>query len=135
MTDTLSSTARSARMRLIKSKDTKPELILRKLLRDAGFPGYRLHRADLPGKPDIAFISKKMAIFVNGCFWHQHGCGKYKMPKSRMDYWLFKLANNVERDNKNIENLKANGWSVLTVWECELKDVGELCKKIQSFMK
>jgi len=134
MADTLSPPARSARMRHIKSKDTKPELILRALLREAGFPGYRLHRPDLPGKPDIAFIGRKKAIFVHGCFWHQHGCGKYKMPESRKDYWLPKLRNNVERDRKHKEELQAIGWSVLTVWECEFKDVAGLSKEVQSFM-
>ena len=134
MTDTLSPPARSARMRLIKSKDTKLELILRALLRESGFPGYRLHRPDLPGKPDVAFIGREKAIFVHGCFWHQHGCGKYKMPKSRNDYWRPKLRNNVKRDRKHIEELQAIGWSVLTVWECEFKDVAGLLKQVQRFM-
>ncbi|MEW8026076.1 MAG: very short patch repair endonuclease [Candidatus Thiodiazotropha endolucinida] len=134
MTDTLSPSERSDRMRLIKSKNTKPEIILRKLLRKSGYSGYRLHRSDLPGKPDIAFIGKKKAIFVHGCFWHQHGCGKYKIPKSRNDYWLPKLRHNVERDIINTEELKAMGWSVLTVWECEFKDAIELSNKIQIFM-
>ena len=134
MTDTLSPAERSDRMRLIKSKDTKPEVLLRKLLREAGYLGYRLHRSDLPGKPDIAFIGKKKAIFVHGCFWHQHDCGMYKMPKSRNEYWLPKLRRNVERDKKNIEQLRARDWSVLTVWECEFKDTAKLLTKIQSFM-
>lgn len=134
MTDTLSPAERSDRMRLIKSKDTKPEVLLRKLLRDAGYLGYRLHRSDLPGKPDIAFIGKKKAIFVHGCFWHQHDCGMYKMPKSRNEYWLPKLRRNVERDKENIEQLRARDWSVLTVWECEFKDTAKLLTKIQSFM-
>jgi DNA mismatch endonuclease, patch repair protein len=118
----------------IRSKNTQPELILRKLLREIGFTGYRLHRVDLPGKPDIAFISKKKAIFVHGCFWHQHGCGKYKMPKNRNKYWLPKLIKNIERDKENIEILRTAGWSVLTVWECELKDVIEVTNKILRFL-
>lgn len=134
MADKLSPTARSARMRLIKSKNTKPELVIRKLLRAAGFPGYRLHRTDLPGKPDIAFIGRKKAIFVHGCFWHQHGCGKYKMPVSRKDYWLPKLKKNVERDRENIDKLQKEGWSVLVIWECELKDIYEVSKKILKFL-
>jgi DNA mismatch endonuclease, patch repair protein len=134
MTDTLSPSERSDRMRLIKSKDTKLEIVLRKLLRKSGFPGYRLHRADLPGKPDVAFIDRKRAIFVHGCFWHQHGCGNYNMPKSRNDYWLPKLRQNIERDTRNIEKLKEMGWSVLTVWECELKDTITLSANIQKFM-
>jgi len=134
MTDTLSPSERSDRMRLIKSKDTKPEIVLRKLLLTSGFPGYRLHRADLPGKPDIAYIGRKKAIFVHGCFWHQHGCGNYKMPKSRNEYWLPKLRQNIERDKSNIEELKEMGWSVLTVWECEFKDAIELSDNIKKFM-
>lgn len=134
MTDTLSPSERSDRMRLIKSKDTKLEIVLRKLLREAGYTGYRLHRSELPGKPDIAFIGKKKVIFVHGCFWHQHGCGKYKMPISRNDYWLPKLRRNIERDENNIEKLSSMGWSVLTVWECEFKDASELSKKLQRFM-
>lgn len=134
MTDILSPSARSERMGRIRSKNTQPELILRKILREIGFAGYRLHRVDLPGKPDIAFISKKKAIFVHGCFWHQHGCGKYKMPKSRNNYWLPKLIKNIERDKENIEKLRTAGWSVLTVWECELKDVFEVSNKILRFL-
>lgn len=134
MTDTLSPSARSERMGRIRSKNTQPELILRKLLRKIGFAGYRLHRVDLPGKPDIAFIGKKKAIFVHGCFWHQHGCGKYKMPKSRNNYWLTKLAKNIERDKENIEKLQTAGWSVLTIWECEIKDVIEVTNKILRFL-
>ncbi|NTV67446.1 MAG: DNA mismatch endonuclease Vsr [Chlorobaculum sp.] len=134
MTDTLSPSARSERMGRIRSKNTQPELILRKILREIGFAAYRLHRVDLPGKPDIAFISKKKAIFVHGCFWHQHGCGKYKMPKSRNNYWLPKLIKNIERDKENIEKLRTAGWSVLTVWECELKDVFEVSNKILRFL-
>jgi DNA mismatch endonuclease (patch repair protein) len=134
MTDTLSPSARSERMGRIRSKNTQPELILRKLLRKIGFTGYRLHRVDLPGKPDIAFIGKKKAIFVHGCFWHQHGCGKYKMPKSRNNYWLPKLIKNIERDKENIEKLRRAGWSVLTIWECELKDVIEVSNKILRFL-
>jgi DNA mismatch endonuclease (patch repair protein) len=134
MTDTLSPSERSERMGLIRSKDTQPELFLRKLLRNIGFSGYRLHRTDLPGKPDIAFIGRKKAIYVHGCFWHQHKCGKYKMPKSRNDYWLPKLRRNIERDKDNIEKLQALGWSVLTVWECELKDVDEVSNKVLRFL-
>lgn len=134
MTDTLSPSERSERMGLIRSKDTQPELVLRKLLRNIGFSGYRLHRTDLPGKPDIAFIGRKKAIYVHGCFWHQHKCGKYKMPKSRNDYWLPKLRRNIERDKDNIEKLQALGWSVLTVWECELKDVDEVSNKVLRFL-
>lgn len=121
-------------MRLIKSENTKPELVVRRLLREAGFPGYRIHRPGLPGKPDIAFIGKRKAIFVHGCFWHQHDCKKYKMPKSRKDYWLPKLRQNVERDKKNTEELKAMGWSVLVLWGCEFNDEAGLSKKIRMFM-
>ena len=134
MIDTLSPKARSVRMRLIKSRNTKPELTVRKLLRSIGFPGYRLHRADLPGKPDIVFIGKKKAIFVHGCFWHLHGCGQYKLPKSREDYWMPKLRSNLARDNENIMKLQRDGWSVLNIWECEIQDIDIICQKIKDFL-
>jgi len=134
MTDTLSPSARSARMRLIKSKNTQPELVLRKLIREMGYPGYRLHRSDLPGKPDIAYIGRKKAILIHGCFWHQHDCGKYKMPKSHKNYWLPKLKKNAERDKINMKKLKTSSWSVLIIWECEIKNPEKTAKKLRKFL-
>lgn len=122
-------------MRKIRSKDTKPELIVRRLFREAGYPGYRIHRKDLPGKPDLAYIGRKMAVFVHGCFWHGHDCriGSRK-PKTNQDYWIPKIQRNKQRDEVNTAALKADGWRVLTVWECELKDLELLRKRIYEFL-
>ncbi|WP_437871010.1 very short patch repair endonuclease [Methylorubrum extorquens] len=117
------------------SKDTKPEILVRQLLRLLGY-GYRLHRSDLPGKPDIAFIGRRKAVFVHGCFWHQHdGCKRASKPKSRMDYWRPKLERNKARDAANKEALEAQGWSVLTVWECEIKQPATLATKLRAFLE
>lgn len=135
MTDTLSPTERSARMRLVKSQDTRPEVIVRKICCDLGHRGYRLHRKDLPGKPDIAFVGRKVAVFVHGCFWHGHDCsGHVRLPKSKQDYWLPKIERNRARDAENLAVLTGNGWRVLIVWECETKMVDELTKKLAAFL-
>ncbi|MBE0435142.1 MAG: DNA mismatch endonuclease Vsr [Methylomicrobium sp.] len=135
MADTLSKQERSERMRLVKSKNTRPELIVRKLCRELGHKGYRLHRKDLPGKPDIVFVGRKMAIFVHGCFWHGHAChGKVRHPKSNQDYWLPKIEKNKERDESNIEILESLGWRVLVVWECKTKSSDELKEKLEAFL-
>lgn len=123
-------------MRANKGKDTKPEMIVRRLAHGMGYR-YRLHRKGLPGKPDLVFESRRKVIFVHGCFWHHHpdpGCKIARLPKSRLDFWLPKLdANRVrdDRDEKALENL---GWRVLTVWECELKDEERACDVIRSFL-
>jgi DNA mismatch endonuclease (patch repair protein) len=135
MTDTLSTTERSNQMRLVKSKDTKPELVVRKFCRDLGFPGYRLHRTDLPGKPDVAFVQRKLVIFIHGCFWHGHAChGRVRTPKSNIDYWLPKMQRNIERDRHNIESLNDAGWRVLVVWECETKYPDKLRARLADFL-
>lgn len=113
--------ARSAQMALVKQRDTKPELRVRKTLHAAGFR-YRLQAKDLPGRPDIIFRARKIAIFVHGCFWHQHpdpNCRLARMPKSREEFWKPKLTGNRERDVKNRGLLEAAGWTVLEIWECE----------------
>lgn len=121
--DNLAQERRSANMRAIRAKDTRPELVVRRALRNAGFTGYRLHRKDLPGKPDIAFLSRKKAIFVHGCFWHGHNCAEgLRRPRSRQDYWLPKISGNQTRDARHIAELESQDWSVLTVWECETSD-------------
>jgi DNA mismatch endonuclease Vsr len=101
---------------------TKPELQLRRLLRDAGFPGYRLHWKEAPGTPDIAYPGRKVAIFVNGCFWHRCPHCLPAMPKSHADFWERKFIRNRERDERKTTQLEAAGWRVVTVWECELRD-------------
>ena len=111
-----------------KSTNTKPELIVRRLLRDAGFPGYRLHwRIDGQGgryicRPDITFPGRKLAIFVHGCFWHRCPKCDLGLPKSNVDYWRQKFEKNIERDRKKEGSLRENGWSVHTIWECDLDD-------------
>jgi|TARA_B100001964_G_scaffold181878_1_gene201212 DNA mismatch endonuclease (patch repair protein) len=122
MTDHLSKEKRSWNMSKIRSKNTRPELAVRKYLYSNGFR-YRLHNRKLPGKPDITNQSKKTAVFVNGCFWHQHeGCKKAAIPKSNKSYWLPKLEKNVARFNDNTNKLLDMGWKVFIVWECETKD-------------
>ncbi len=125
---------RSAVMRAVKSRDTSPELAVRALLRSFA-PGYRLHRKDVPGNPDIAYLGRKQAIFVHGCFWHGHDCARgARMPKANADYWRAKIARNRARDAAQAARLAALGWRALTVWECELKDKSALEKKLRDFL-
>lgn len=115
---------RSWNMSRIRGKDTKPELVVRRLLHAEGFR-YRLHAADLPGRPDIVFRSRKKVIFVHGCFWHQHdGCRNAVMPKTRAAFWSEKLAKNVARDQMVLEQLREKGWTALVIWECETGKLG-----------
>ena len=126
MTDVFTPEKRSAVMRRVKGKDTSPELKVRAALRKLGV-GYRLHRADLPGKPDIAMPGRKLALFVHGCFWHGHDCARgARMPKANADYWNAKIARNRARDERSVAALEAMGWRPVTVWECELKDEAAL---------
>ena len=135
--DRIDAVRRSENMKRIRSTETRPEIQVRKLVRSLGYSGYRLHRKDLPGKPDIAFIGRKKAIFVHGCFWHQHpdpGCLDGRLPKSRQDYWLPKLERNQKRDATAFNQLTEAGWTVLVIWECELRRETELSKRIQKFL-
>jgi DNA mismatch endonuclease, patch repair protein len=117
---------RSAVMRAVRSRDTGAELAVRAILR-ALAPGYRLHRADLPGKPDIVYGRRKLAIFVHGCFWHGHDCARgARMPKTNMNYWRAKIARNRARDATTLAALEGMGWRALAVYECELKDPAAL---------
>ena len=111
----------SRSMRSNKCRDTSPELMLRCALRALGHTGYRLNWKKVPGSPDICFVGKKVAIFVNGCFWHRCPKCDLPLPKTHMDYWSAKFERNMERDKSNEESLKAAGWTVITVWECEVK--------------
>ena len=132
--DNLVPERRSANMRAIRATDTGPELAVRRALREAGFTGYRLHRKDLPGTPDIAFLCRKKAIFVHGCFWHGHDCAEgLRRPRSRQDYWLPKIYGNQVRDARHVASLAAQGWSVLTVWECEVSQPA-LASRLAAFM-
>ena len=120
-------------MQSVGSKDTGPELIVRRLLHSLGYR-FRLHRADLPGKPDIVFSKQKKAIFVHGCFWHWHGCSKGKLPKTRLDYWEPKLGENVRRDKAAKAKLESLGWQVLVVWQCEINDLKALTSRLRDFL-
>jgi DNA mismatch endonuclease (patch repair protein) len=104
-----------------KGKDTKPELLLRKLLWKNGLRGYRVHPKNIPGKPDVCFVSRKIAIFINGCFWHRCPYCNYQLPKHNRQFWKNKFNRNVIRDEEKIRQLKMSKWKVITIWECELK--------------
>ena len=136
MVDKITPEERSRNMRKIRSKNTSPELLIRKIVYSLGYR-YRLHRKDLPGKPDLVFFGKKKVIFVHGCFWHQHQnpeCKIARVPKSKTEYWLPKLQRNVERDQRNKEELMESGWSVLEVWECETKNTSLVVLKVDAFL-
>lgn len=133
MVDTLTPEQRSERMSRIRGKDSKAEMAVRRLIHRMGFR-YRLHDANLPGKPDLVFQKKKKIIFVHGCFWHRHDCHMGRIPKSRLDFWLPKLDKNRERDETNRVALSVLGWDCLTIWECELKDLEALKGRLQHFL-
>jgi DNA mismatch endonuclease, patch repair protein len=133
--DKISPERRSENMRQIRGKDTSPELAVRKLCRELGFTGYRIHRKNLPGKPDLAWIGRKLAIFVHGCFWHGHDCTEgIRKPKSNQDYWIPKIERNRQRDIKNIASLKSVGWNVLVIWECEISERDFCLHKLHHFL-
>lgn len=127
--------SRSENMRRIRGKNTHPEMVVRALLRTLGHPGYRLHRGDLPGRPDIAYVGRRKAIVINGCFWHGHDCKKgRRKPKTNLDYWIPKIKRNQDRDLINQAALVELGWSYLVVWECELQDLEKLSKRLNEFL-
>jgi DNA mismatch endonuclease, patch repair protein len=133
--DTIEAHRRSENMRRIKSSNTSPERTIRSLVRSLGYTGYRLHRKDLPGKPDMAWIGRKIAIFVHGCFWHAHDCPEEsRKPKSNTTYWLQKIENNRKRDLRQIQELNDGGWRILVIWECELKNTSKIRAKLQRFL-
>jgi DNA mismatch endonuclease, patch repair protein len=125
---------RSEIMRAVKGRDTTPERVVRKVLRGIA-PGYRLHRRDLPGAPDIAFPGRKKVIFVHGCFWHGHDCKRgARMPKANADYWRAKIAKNRARDEKHQAAYATMGFDLLTIWECETRDEAALAEKLRAFV-
>ncbi|MBU9292114.1 very short patch repair endonuclease [Burkholderia multivorans] len=133
--DRLSVERRGWLMGRVGSKNTTPELAVRRLLFSMGYR-YRLHDKRLPGRPDIVFSGRRKVIFVNGCFWHGHeGCRYGRLPKSRVEFWTEKICRNRERDRQNDERLLATGWRSLTVWQCELKSIDELAKKLYDFLE
>jgi DNA mismatch endonuclease, patch repair protein len=132
--DTLTKAERSERMARIRSKDTQPELRVRRIVHALGYR-YRLHRRDLPGCPDLVFPSRRKIVFVHGCFWHSHqGCVIANKPKSRSDFWVEKFERNKLRDARNQEALKLDGWRVFTVWECETKGITTLATRLSRFL-
>ncbi len=133
--DPLTPTQRSERMSRVRHKDTKPEMVVRRLTHSLGYR-YRLHRRDLPGQPDVVFPSRRKIILVHGCFWHQHGCPIYRYPKSRLEFWAPKLERNIRRDRENQARLRELGWEVLVVWECQAKrkDTSDLATQLQAFL-
>jgi DNA mismatch endonuclease (patch repair protein) len=120
-------------MAAVKSKDTTPELIVRRLAHSLGYR-YRLHVRSLPGTPDLVFPSRRKIINVSGCFWHMHGCGRCRIPSSRRSYWLAKLKRNKQRDQRTRRALRRLGWDVLTVWECQTKDLQKLAQRVTAFL-
>lgn len=134
MADNLDPDARSRLMSRIRSSDTKPEMVVRRYLHGLGYR-YRLHAPDLPGRPDLVFRNRKVVIFVHGCYWHRHdNCELAYSPKTRTDFWEEKFAENVARDKRVVEELEADGWTVVTVWECQTRtgDIDWLPKALEA---
>jgi DNA mismatch endonuclease (patch repair protein) len=132
--DPLTPAERSERMSLIRNADTKPEMIVRRLIHGMGYR-YRLHSKDLPGHPDVVFRPRKKVVFVHGCFWHQHACRQYRQPRSKRTFWLPKLEGNKARDKIHQEKLTLMGWKFLVIWECELQNMDKLEKRITEFLE
>lgn len=134
MADTVSPQTRSRVMRSVRSKDTKPEIAVRKWLHAHGYR-FRLHRKDLPGKPDMVLPKYRAVIFAHGCFWHRHSCKDgSRLPSSHQEYWVPKLEGNSERDKRNLDDLKKMGWRCLILWECEIKDRKVMEQRLESFL-
>ena len=136
MTDTFSSKKRSEIMRTVRSVDTMPELVVRRMIHSLGFR-YRLHNKKLPGTPDLVFSCRKKIIFIHGCFWHRHRCKAGRsFPSSRTKYWKKKFENNQCRDSQNRRKLKKMGWDILIVWECQTKkkNINDLKNKVINFL-
>lgn len=122
-------------MSRVRGKDTSPEIIVRSLVHRLGYR-FRLHRKDLPGKPDLTFPSRRKVIFVNGCFWHGHDCLRGdRKPKSNVEYWRKKIRRNNQRDEVNQKRLKKLGWEFLVIWECQIKDQEKLKTVLVSFLE
>jgi len=134
MTDVFTTQERSAVMRNVRGRDTRPEIQVRSLTHGLGYR-FRVCRCDLPGKPDLVFVSRRKVIFVHGCFWHGHrGCVQAERPSSNTDYWHRKLDRNIARDRRNAAALRRGGWCVLVVWECQTRDKEALARRIRRFL-
>ena len=134
MTDTRTRAQRTRIMSAVRTRNTGPELAVRRLLRAAGIR-YRLHAVDLPGKPDIVLPARRKVILVHGCFWHGHLCRYGHLPKSRLDYWAAKISANRRRDVSNVRRLRRSGWSTIVVWQCELKDAKRAGRRLLAFVE
>lgn len=134
MADRLSPEARSRLMAAVKGRNTGPEMIVRRLAHSLGYR-FRLHRRDLPGSPDLVFPGRRKIVFVHGCFWHRHqGCRQASTPSSRVEFWKDKFRRNVERDTAVERALRAAGWDVLIIWQCETRDRTKLAELLSSFL-
>lgn len=132
--DTLTREERSERMSRVRSRDTKPEVELRRLVWSLGYR-YRKNRGDVVGRPDIAFLARQRAIFLHGCFWHRHDCpAGRRAPKSRTEFWNEKFDQNVLRDSRVRRELRSHGWHALIIWECQMRDQAKVMKRVRSFM-
>lgn len=131
--DRVSQATRSKIMSAVHTRDTGPEMAVRSMTHRLGYR-YSLTRSDLPGKPDLAFVSRKKVIFVHGCFWHAHSCKYGKLPKSGLDYWEPKIAANKARDHRQTDRLRRGGWSVMVVWQCQLKRKDALEMRLRRFL-
>lgn len=131
--DNLTRKQRSKQMSLVRSKNTKPEIVVRHLVSHLGYR-YRLYRKSLPGHPDLVFPSRNKIIFVNGCFWHAHDCRLGRMPKSRLRYWRAKIGRNRERDALTLRRLRGMRWKCLVLWECQLRDADAVSLRISKFL-
>jgi DNA mismatch endonuclease (patch repair protein) len=131
--DPLTKAERSERMSRIRNADTKPEMIVRRLVHAMGYR-YSLHARDVHGNPDLVFRPRKKVIFVHGCFWHQHGCRQYRQPRTKRSFWEPKLAKNKERDAEVKRQLRGLGWGVMVIWECQVRKEGVLRSRIKRFL-
>ena len=134
--DNLSPELRSERMSRVRSKHTRPEVALRSLVHRLGYR-FRLHAPDMPGKPDLVFRGRRKVVFMHGCFWHRHddpSCKLARLPKSRQDFWVRKLTSNARRDEVTERALTAEGWEVLVVWECQLKERAAVAERLVAFL-
>ena len=133
--DSLTPEERSKRMAMVRGKDTRPEMIVRRLVHGLGYR-YRLHSRTLPGHPDLVFASRGKVIFVHGCFWHRHrkGCPLTRMPKSRLEFWRPKIEENQRRDRRTRKALTEQGWDYLIIWECQVTDARKLTRRVREYL-
>lgn len=133
MVDNLSPEDRSRLMSRVRGKDTKPEMVVRRLAHRLGYR-FRLHRRGLPGSPDLVFPGRKKVIFVHGCYWHRHDCKKATTPKTNVEFWQKKFDDNVNRDNNNVSDLTELGWETMVVWQCEAEKSDKLAERLADFL-